>query len=184
MPNNAWLTTQHHISFINTVKHIPCVMNRTYFFLERDKINPCFCKPNTSHDWCNNTNISSNITTIPAQNVVFAWLIYHTLVQECNNWLNLALCNLTSCCSWFLRYDLSLSSNSFSQRTLIKFAISSKWKSFPPNYRWWKILPLCLSRKITSIIVCWVVEWVSNYFAVSFCVLFSSTGNIFNLYYS
>ena len=94
------------------------------------------------------------------------------MVQDCSNSLNLALCDLTCCCSWFLRCDLSLSSNLFSQRTLIKFAISSKWKSFPPNYRWWKIRPFCLSRKSASIIVCWVVEWVSNNFAVSFCVLF------------
>ena len=103
---------------------------------------------------------------------------------NCSNSLNHALCNLTFCHSWLLRYDLWLLSNSFSQRTLIKFAISSKWKSFPPNYRWWKMRPFCLSRKIASIIVCWVVEWVSNSFVVAFCVLFSSTGNIFNLHYS
>ena len=116
-----------------------------------------------------------------------AYLNYFYTIHWCknttNDWTLPCVIELFAA-HFFLRYDLSPSSNLFSQRTLIKFAISSKWKSFPPNYRWWKIRLLCLSRKIASIIVCWVVEWVSNNFVVSFCVLFSSTGNIFNLYYS
>ena len=75
-------------------------------------------------------------------------------------------------CWWFLWNALLLSSYEFFQRTFTKFAISSEWKSFPPNYLWWKNSPTLFIKKIASIIVCWVVKWVSNNFAVSFYVLF------------